>query len=289
MSRTRGAKKRMFLSELADGGLVGWSRLKAESGTGAVRLQFPMGEKARVDFGRNVQSLNRITALEMQGWLVADFDVISYGRYLLRCSPAHHVELDDDFLLLHGDVYSRGFAWSAVTLTKGRHTIYIRVRAKGSAALGCSVRAASEPIELFPTHIANPDIVASSLVGSPSMLAMHVLNTGATWRQLSLRVARSQLPPVAHKSWAKGRSIPKVINAANTSTWLAPGQVSLASFAATALEMRCSTYSYQTSILPPAPADDSPSAPHNTMLLLPPSTPCHLAVSHNDGRTGPSF
>ena len=224
VSRTRGAKKRMFVSELAEGGRVGWSRLRAESGTGAILLQFPLGEKARVDFGRNVQALNRITALEMQGWLVADFDVAGDGRYLLRCSPAHHVELDDDHLLLHGDVYSRGFAWSAVTLASGRHTIYIRVRAKGSASIGCSVRAASDPVEMFPTHIANPDIVASSLTGSPPMLAMHVLNTGMTWRRLSLRVARSQLPPVARKSWAKGRSIPQVINAVNTSTWLAPGQ-----------------------------------------------------------------
>lgn len=219
----------MFASEIAEGGLVGWTRLKADSGTGAVTLQFPLGEKARVDLGRNVQALNRITALEVQGWMVADFDVSSSGRYLLRCSPAHHVEVDDDLRLLHGDVYSKGFAWSAVTLSAGRHSIYIRVRAKGSAALGCTVRAPSDPIEVFQTKVRSPDIVASSLLGSPPMLAMHVLNTGTTWRRLSLRVARSQLPPVAHKSWAKGRSVPQVTDTANkqkqkTWTWLAPGQ-----------------------------------------------------------------
>jgi len=214
----------MFFSEIAEGGFVGWTRLKADSGTGAVRLQFPLGEKARVDFGRNVQALNRITALEMQGWMVADFNVSRSGRYLLRCSPAHHVEVDDDLRLLHGDVYSRGFAWSAMTLGPGRHTIYIRVRAKGSAALGCTIRAASDPIEVFQTNMHSPDIVASSLVGSPPMLAMHVLNTGTTWRRLSLRVARSQLPPVAHKSWAKGRSAPRVTDTAKSFTWLAPGQ-----------------------------------------------------------------
>jgi hypothetical protein len=218
------AKKQRFLSELAQGGYVGWTRLQVHS-SGTVQLQFPLGENARVDIGRNVQELNRITALEFQGWLVAPFEVARDGRYLLRCSPAHHVELDDDHLLIHGDVYSRSFAWSAVDLKQGRHTLYIRVRAKGSAQLRCSARATSDPVEVFTTASSNPDILASSFVGSPPMFSFHVLNTGPTWRQLSLRVSRSELPPNAANTWARGRNIPRIVNSANTSHWVAPGQV----------------------------------------------------------------
>ena len=228
---SRGSKKRTFVSELAEGGRVGWTRLHAQP-TGAIRLQFPLGDKAPVNFGRTVQALNRIAALEMQGWLVADFAVAATGRYLVRCAPAHHVELDDDHVLLHGDVYSRGFAWSAVQLTEGKHTLYIRVRAKGSAVLSCAVRAApNDSVELYPSNSPAPDIVASTFVGTPPLLAFHVLNTGSTWRQLSLQVSRSELPRGADRSWAKASAarglVPRMVNAVNESRWVAPGQALL--------------------------------------------------------------
>jgi len=229
VSRARNSKKRMFASELAEGGLVGWTRLQVPA-NGAVTLHFPMGDKARVDFGRNVQALNKITALEMQGWLVADFEVAADGRYQLRCSPAHHVELDDDHRLLHGDVYSRGFAWSVVTLARGRHTLYIRVRCKGSAQLSCAARLASDAdsIQLYPTNTPSPDVVASVLAGVPALLAMHVLNAGSSWRHLSLRVARSELPGGGKPPWARsflsqGHAAPRVYSSANSSQWIAPG------------------------------------------------------------------
>ena len=228
---SRGSKKRTFVSELAEGGRVGWTRLHAQP-TGAIRLQFPLGDKAPVNFGRTVQALNRIAALEMQGWLLADFAVAATGRYLVRCAPAHHVELDDDHVLLHGDVYSRGFAWSAVQLTEGKHTLYIRVRAKGSAVLSCAVRAApNDSVELYPSNSPAPDIVASTLVGTPPLLAFHVLNTGSTWRELSLQVSRSELPRGAARSWAKASAarglVPRMVNAVNESQWVAPGQALL--------------------------------------------------------------
>ena len=172
-----------------------------------------------------------MSALEMQGWLVADFEVAANGRYQLRCSPAHHVELDNDHRLLHGDVYNRRFAWSVVDLAQGRHTLYIRVRCKGSAQLSCVARQASEAdsIQLYPTNSPSPDIVASALAGVPPLLAMHVLNTGTSWRQLSLRVARSELPGGGRPAWARtlwseGYAAPKVYNAVNASWWVAPGQ-----------------------------------------------------------------
>jgi hypothetical protein len=220
---SKGSKKRTFVSELADGGLVGWSRLKV-SLDGAVTLQFPLkGDKARVNPSSNIQALQKITAQEMQGWLVAEFQVAHDGRYLLRCSPAHHVELDADHVLIHGDVYRRGLP-TAVTLTQGQHTLYVRVRMKGFAQLSCSMRAASDTVEVRATLSPSPDIVGGYLAGSPPMLSLLVLNTATTWRQLSLRVSRSQLPGIAAKSWAKGRRTPRLVNAANASQWVAPGQ-----------------------------------------------------------------
>ena len=220
---SKGSKKRTFVSELADGGLVGWTRLKVLL-DGAVTLQFPLkGDKARVNPSSNIQALQKITAQEMQGWLVAEFQVAHEGRYLLRCSPAHHVELDADHVLIHGDVYRRGLP-TAVTLTQGQHTLYVRVRMKGFAQLSCSMRAASDTVEVRATLSPSPDIVGGYLAGSPPMLSLLVLNTATTWRQLSLRVSRSQLPGVAAKSWAKGRKTPRLVNAANASQWVAPGQ-----------------------------------------------------------------
>ncbi len=65
VSRAKNSKKRMFTSELAEGGLVGWTQLQVPA-SGAIRLQFPMGDKARVDSGRNVQASLSLSGLALR-------------------------------------------------------------------------------------------------------------------------------------------------------------------------------------------------------------------------------
>ncbi len=81
--------------------------------------------------------MGSMTVLEFQGWGLGDFIVnklvcfiqfvliVRKGRYIISCSGAHTIEVDDQKLA--ADIYYTGKVRLPVTLEPGIHTIYVRI------------------------------------------------------------------------------------------------------------------------------------------------------------------
>eukprot|EP01048_Picozoa_sp_COSAG05_P023932 COSAG05_NODE_5405_length_1186_cov_0.753450_1_plen_373_part_10 len=171
-----GKKKPKFISELAQGGYVGWSTLPAGS-RGEVQV-FP----ERVDWGSLVQGLDGRGVLEFQGWLFGHVDVARAGRYLASCQGVTQYFLDGT--LYTGDVYRSGRGLWPCELEAGRHTFQMRARgAAGQVQVACRVQPAPAPpnsLVLQPPPFL-PDVFEKTLFGGGAPLPLPILNTGIDW------------------------------------------------------------------------------------------------------------
>ena len=186
-----GQKKPKFISELAQGGYVGWSTLTAGS-RGEVQVL-----PKRVNWGSLVQGLDGRGVLEFQGWLFGHVDVPRTGRYLATCQGVTQFFLDG--ALYTGDVYHSGRGLWPCELEAGRHTFRLRPRgAAGQVQVACRVQPAPAPPNSLvlqqPPFL--PDVFEKTLFGGGAPLPLPVLNTGSDWVTINrVEILSSGKPP----------------------------------------------------------------------------------------------
>ena len=162
-----------------------------------------------------------MTALEFQGWAVAQFKLTSDARVRIQCTPVHTFEIAGS--IYAGDIYARNFAWAVLDLAKGSHALRIHVKAKVHAQFSCTIERVSGDNELlaFPiTNNAIPDVLDGKLpFDSPAIVAIPVLNTGRSW----LHSVTARVQSVGFKKTFKG-SIETVPLPSSFPVSIAPGQ-----------------------------------------------------------------
>nr|XP_054758103.1 uncharacterized protein LOC129264279 [Lytechinus pictus] len=212
VSRHRHDRKAAFYSELAAGGVIKW---KTYSQTKA-------GERVQIapDINWNdlISSLGSLAITEWQGWVVGEFAVNSKGDISVQCLGVHTFFLDGVFIA--ADVYRRDEFWFTIPLDVGIHTIFIRLRAKGSQVFSCNIRAADgDPFLVHPaTNV--PDIVEDTLMGDVFTIPLTNLQ-GNKWLK-SVKVSLAEPSEVTIGAFrerglmnvAPGQTIPIIIRLA---------------------------------------------------------------------------
>ena len=80
-----------FLSEVALKGYVGWNKLQAQFDSVSIQLPLP---KAKVDYNNLIQGLNKMTIIEMQGWVTKTIEVYEEGYYEFKTLAIHSFFID---------------------------------------------------------------------------------------------------------------------------------------------------------------------------------------------------
>ena len=103
-----------------------------------------------------INSLGSTGIMEWQGWAVSEFAVNENNlNVLVQCLGVHTVFIDS--IPLTGDVYRRDQFQFSVNLYRGIHTVYIRLRAKGTQAFRCNLELARDNYEIHKPHFL-PDL-----------------------------------------------------------------------------------------------------------------------------------
>jgi hypothetical protein len=90
-----------------------------------------------------------------EGWAVGKLFVSEDARYLIQCQGTNYVEVSDT--VMNGDIYWKGYGWFAMNLTRGVHTIRVKVRGKASANIRCQMQptSLSNPLLVYPVSTTN--------------------------------------------------------------------------------------------------------------------------------------
>lgn len=142
--RAKALSMRIPPSELAPGGAVSWSTLRADS-SGGVRVA-----PADIDWNALVQQLGDMAVLEHQGWAVLGLSASRSARALLRCTGvtaaflhvAGSANVSTALTQFSGDIYGAGSIAAQfdlpATLKQQPHRIFVFVRAKVFTQFACS-------------------------------------------------------------------------------------------------------------------------------------------------------
>lgn len=136
-----------------------------------------------------VSSLGSTGITEWQGWVVSEFAVNDNNiNVIIQCLGVHTVYIDDTPIT--GDVYRRDSFWFSVFLSKGIHTIYIRLRAKGVQVFRCLLDTAKSNYEILTPHFI-PDLWKGYLFSK--YIALPISNMHATkWLRVIKTTIHSQ-------------------------------------------------------------------------------------------------
>ncbi len=131
----------------------------------------------------SINSLGSIAITEWQGWVVGEFAVNDNNQNIvIQCFNVHTIYLDDNLLPINADVYTRKQFKFSVSLDKGIHTIYVRLRTKRNTFV-CSIDIASTSYEILPPHFL-PDLWDGYLFSNK--IAVPILNNHITkWIKIS--------------------------------------------------------------------------------------------------------
>ncbi|XP_030854704.1 uncharacterized secreted protein ARB_06907 [Strongylocentrotus purpuratus] len=200
VSRHRHEKKAAFYSELVAGGVVKWQTYS----------QTKAGERVQiapdVNWNELISSLGSLAITEWQGWVVGEFAVNAKGDVSIQCLGVHTFFVDGIFVA--ADVYRRDEFWFTLSLDPGIHTIYIRLRAKGSQVFSCNIKAADgEPFMVHPAVMV-PDIVEDTLMGDVFAIPLTNLQ-GSKWLK-NLRVSLAEPTEELSVSLARERGLMNV-------------------------------------------------------------------------------
>ncbi|CAH1263725.1 Hypp2754 [Branchiostoma lanceolatum] len=168
VSTTRFNKKAVFYSELIHDGEVKWSTINQKSA--GERLQV----SPQVGWNELVMSLGSMAITEWQGWLVGEFAVNDNDVKILVQTlgvPTFYI----DNIPIAGEVYHRDQYWFSVPLTRGIHTVYIKLRTKVTQQVTFNIKlAGSSVLEVLPPpHL--PDLLDGRVLGHviPLPIANH--------------------------------------------------------------------------------------------------------------------
>ncbi|XP_078345602.1 uncharacterized protein LOC144631097 isoform X1 [Oculina patagonica] len=157
VSKYRWDKKFVLYSELVAQGEIKWMEISQHTAAEPVAIAPP------VNWNELVMSLQSMGITEWQGWALGDFFVNEDdATVLVQCLGVHTVYIDDS--VMTGDVYRRDLFWSSVQLSRGIHTLQLRLRSKGSFAFTCNIKLLDTKQTfqvLSPTYL--PDLVDGKL------------------------------------------------------------------------------------------------------------------------------
>ncbi|XP_041353509.1 uncharacterized secreted protein ARB_06907-like isoform X2 [Gigantopelta aegis] len=166
-----------YFSELVTNGEVRWITVTPHAAD-----QVQIG--SQVNWNDLVSSLGSMGITEWQGWLVGEFAVNENDGVIMQCMGASTVFIDGHPVT--GDVYSRSMFWFSLPLTKGLHTVFIRIRTKVQANLKFSVKLAPKIFKvLSPSFL--PDLVNGYIFGR--YISVPISNYHATKWLTNIRVS----------------------------------------------------------------------------------------------------
>lgn len=165
-------------SELADGGLAGWSTFHAPSAGGPIVIE-PVGVRWRELY----EQLRTPAVLEFQGWMLGRFRLSSAGAVLVSCTGITGFAVDG--VWAEGDLYNTQHHASAFNLSAGVHALSARVRGTTQARVRCLVRRASSqqatalvfsPLSPLPDLARGAGPLARRARAAPLLLALPLTN-----------------------------------------------------------------------------------------------------------------
>ena len=176
-SRSRfGKQTAKAFSEIVPGGEVTWQVYKSSSARDYVKVS------PSVNWGDLVNSLGSTGIMEWQGWAVAEFAVNANGlNIVIQCLGVHSIFVND--IPVTGDVYHREQFRFSVPLSKGIHTLYIRLRAKATATFRCDLDVAQSNIAILSQHY-SPDLV-DGYIFSPYLYIPAANHHVSKWAKIS--------------------------------------------------------------------------------------------------------
>ncbi|XP_064622460.1 uncharacterized protein LOC135484731 [Lineus longissimus] len=160
-------KGEKFYSELVPNAKVKWTVLKQRAKNENVQIS-PEG----VQWNDLVNSIGSLAIYEWQGWAVGEFAVNENNLNLVfQCLGVHTFYIDSRPVT--GDVYRREVYWYSVSLTKGIHTIYVKLRTKVQIAFQCVIEQAANEFNI-PNQFLVPDLVDGHLFSD--VLSLQIVN-----------------------------------------------------------------------------------------------------------------
>lgn len=158
ISKYRESKNQYFYSELLPSGVLSWQKYHQR------QLKDFMTIQPNINWNELVSALSSMGITEWQGWLVGEFAVNDDQLNIaVQCLGHHTVYIDG--LPVTGDVYHRKQYYFGVSLKKGLHTIYVRLRAKVSANFMCNFQVKGSNLQVLAPHFL-PDLVDGHIFGN---------------------------------------------------------------------------------------------------------------------------
>lgn len=158
ISKYRESKNQKFYSEFLPGGGVSWQKYHQRQPKDSIKVQ------PNINWNELVSSLSSMGITEWQGWLIGEFAVNSdHLNVAIQCLGHHTVYIDK--IPVTGDVYHRKQFYFGVSLKRGLHTIYVKLRAKIAANLLCDFQVKSTPLQILAPHFL-PDLIDGHIFGS---------------------------------------------------------------------------------------------------------------------------
>jgi len=210
ISRHRWDKKFVLYSELVAQGEIKWLEINQHTAAEPVAIA------PSVNWNELVMSLQSMGITEWQGWVLGDFFVNEIdATVLVQCLGVHTVYIDD--AILTGDVYRRDQFWSSVQLSRGIHSLQLRLRSKGSFAFTCNIKLLETKHSfevLSPSYL--PDLVDGKLFSTLISIPISNLH-GTHW----LKVTKVS----TMKESSSGVQLSAKLSAQDKALAIAPGQV----------------------------------------------------------------
>ncbi|XP_067681590.1 uncharacterized protein [Haliotis asinina] len=157
VSKYRFQKESKFFSELVPDGVVKWMPYHQKSKEQMLKIT------PKVNWNDLVSSLGSMGITEWQGWIVGDFAVnADHLNFIVQCMGVSSAYIDG--MLYAGDLYHRSKFSFGVRLSRGIHSLHIRLRAKMSATFNCVLSVMPKNFEvLSPTFL--PDLYDGNIFG----------------------------------------------------------------------------------------------------------------------------
>ncbi len=199
-------KKNKYISELLPNGKITWRFFKQKIKSEIIKMT------PDVNWNDLVNSLGSTAITEWQGWVVGEFALNENNQnVIIQCLGVHTVYIDGTPVT--GDVYRRNAFWFSVGLSKGIHTIYSRVRAKGMMMFQCTIDIATSSFEILkPSYM--PDLYDGHLFGKYIPLQISNYHTSKWLKNIKVTI----------ESQNNGEPL-KIIQADDKNFGIAPGQI----------------------------------------------------------------
>ncbi|XP_070577207.1 uncharacterized protein [Ptychodera flava] len=199
-SRQRYDKKVKYYSELVNGCEIQWKKITQKTAADSVQVN------PQINWNELVSGLGSLAITEWQGWAVGEFAVNQQNEnVLIQCLGITTMFVDGIFLA--GDVYRRSQYWYSVPLTHGIHTLYVKLRTKGTQVFQCNIKISGTEVLEVHEPIMKPDLVDGHLFGHMIAVPVSNLHSSKWIKSIKVTIASHSYgsPVIIHQSEATKR------------------------------------------------------------------------------------